>query len=276
MGKQLSIIITSYKNPSLLRLCLESLKKNVLNNDYEILVIDSATEEDTEMMMREEFGGVRFFPHRKNVGFAYLVNKGLNEAKGDYLFIMNADIIVEKKSIDLLIDYLKSHPDIGVIGPKLLGFENEIQSSCFRFYTPLTILYLRTFLGKFGFARKRIGKFLYRDKNLAKPADVDWIMGSALMTSRKNFEKVGFMEQNFGLMYFEDVDWCRRFWEKGLRVVYYPLVSMFHYHGKGSASVSALKAILFNRLAREHIKSALKYFWKYRGKQNPHVENFKS
>ena len=77
------------------------------------------------------------------------------------------------------------------------------------------------------------------------------------------------MEENFGFMYFEDVDWCRRFWEKGFRVVYYPHAKMFHYHGKGSASQSALKAIFFNKLTREHIKSALKYFWKYFGKPNP-------
>lgn len=272
MSKDLTIIVTSYKNPSLLRLCLESLKKNILNSNYEIIVSDSATEEDTETMMREEFKNVRFFPHQKNVGFARLVNKGLREAKGEYLFVMNADIIIEKKSVDLLLEYLKNHPDVGIAGPKLLGFENETQSSCFRFYTPLTILYRRTFFGRFGFAKKTIGRFLYRDKDLSKPTDVDWIMGSALMTSRKNFEKVGLMEQNFGLMYFEDVDWCRRFWENGLRVVYYPNVSMFHYHGKGSASASAVRAILFNRLAREHIKSALKYFWKYRGKPNPHKD----
>jgi GT2 family glycosyltransferase len=71
-------------------------------------------------------------------------------------------------------------------------------------------------------------------------------------------------------MYFEDVDWCRRFWEKGFKVVYYPHARMFHYHGKGSASQSALRAVLFNRLTREHIISAVKYFWKYLGKPNPH------
>jgi GT2 family glycosyltransferase len=94
-------------------------------------------------------------------------------------------------------------------------------------------------------------------------------MGSAMMTSRKAVEKVGLMDDNF-YMYFEDVDWCRRFWENGYKVVYYPLARMFHYHGKGSASQSALKAVFLNRLTREHIKSAVKYFWKYFGKPNPH------
>jgi len=71
-------------------------------------------------------------------------------------------------------------------------------------------------------------------------------------------------------MYFEDVDWCRRFWENGYKIVYYPQAKMYHYHGKGSASQTALKAIFFNKLTREHIKSAFKYFWKYLGKPNPH------
>ena len=93
-----------------------------------------------------------------------------------------------------------------------------------------------------------------------------------MMTSRKSVEKVGEMDENF-YMYFEDVDWCRRFWEVGLKVVYYPYAKMYHYHGKGSASMNPVKAVFFNKLTREHIKSGLKYFWKYFGKPNPHKEN---
>ncbi|OGI26840.1 MAG: hypothetical protein A2359_03925 [Candidatus Moranbacteria bacterium RIFOXYB1_FULL_43_19] len=270
MNKDLSIIVTSYKNPSVLRLCLESLKKNVLNENFEVLVLDSSTEEDTELMMRENFPDVHFFPFKENMGFSRLVNSGLRKAKGNYILILNADIIVEKKSADMLLQELKKNPQIGIIGPKLMNFDGNVQPSCFRLYTPPVIIYRRTFLGKFPFAKRKIDKFLYKDKDLGKTQEVDWVMGSAMMTSRKAFEKVGFMEENFGFMYFEDVDWCRRFWDKGLKVVYYPHVKMFHYHGKGSASQSALGAIFLNKLTREHIKSALKYFWKYIGKESPH------
>ncbi len=271
MKKELSIIVTSYKNPSVLRLCLESLRKNVLCKSYEILVLDSSTEEDTDMMMREEFSDIKFFPHQKNLGFLRLVNKGIREAKGDYCLILNADIIIERRSADILLQYLKNNPQTGIAGPKLLNFDGQLQYSCFRFYTPAIILYRRTFLGRFRFAKKKIDQFLLKDKNHEKPIEADWIMGSAMMTSRKAVEKVGLMDENF-YMYFEDVDWCRRFWEKGFKVIYYPHAKMFHYHGKGSASQSALKAVLFNRLTREHVKSALKYFWKYLGKPNPHQE----
>jgi len=267
---ELSIIITSYKNPAVLRLCLESLKKNVLCDNYEILVLDSATEENTEILMREEFLEINFFPHSENLGFAKLVNDGLRSAMGNYILILNADIVIEKKSADMLLEYLKKNPDVGIVGPKLLNFDGKVQPSRFRFYTPLIILYRRTALGKMGFARKKINNFLYKDRNSEKPQDVDWLMGSAMMTSRENFKKIGLMEENFGFMYFEDVDWCRRFWENGLKIIYYPYAKMYHYHGKGSASISSLKAVFLNKLTREHIKSGIKYFWKYLGKPNPH------
>jgi len=267
---ELSIIITSYKNPAVLRLCLESLKKNVLCENYEILVLDSATEENTEIIMREEFPEISFFSHQNNLGFAKLVNCGLSKARGLYLLILNADIIIEKKSVDILLDQLKNNPDIGVIGPKLINFDGQTQPSCFRFYTPLVILFRRTALGNIKFARRKINLFLYKDMNAEAPKEVDWIMGSAMMTTKKAVAKIGPMEENFGFLYFEDVDWCRRFWENGLKVVHYPYARMYHYHGKGSASMNAFKAVFLNKLTREHIKSGLKYFWKYFGKPNPH------
>ncbi len=270
MKPELSVIITSYKNPAVLRLCLESLKKNILSENYEILVLDSATGEETETMMREDFPDVIFFPNEENLGFAKLVNIGLGNANGKYILILNADIVLEKKSADLLLEYLKSNPDVGIVGPKLLNFDGKIQPSRFQFYTLSIIVYRRTLLGKLNFAKKKIDEFLYKFSDPDKVIEVDWLMGSAMMASRKNIDRIGPMEENFGFMYFEDVDWCRRFWEKGLKVVYYPISRMYHYHGKGSASVNPLKAVLLNRLTREHIKSGLKYFWKYRGKPNPH------
>jgi len=271
MDKDLSIIVTSYKSPSVLKLCLEALQKNVLNENYEILVVDSATEEDTEMLMREEFPEIKFFPSVKNLGFAKLVNCGLRNAQGRFILIINADIIVGKTSVDCLVEYVKNNPDVGIAGPKLLNFDRRPQHSFFRFYRPSTILFRRTFLGKFGFGKKTIDKFLMKDKDSTQIIEPDWLMGSALMTTRANTQKIGPMEESF-FMYFEDVDWCRRFWENGLRIVYYPLVEMFHYHGRGSASQNALEAILFNKLTRVHIRSAIKYFLKYRGKPNPHRE----
>jgi len=96
---ELSIAINSYKNPELLKLCIDSIGKNVNLSDYEIIVADSATEEVTEIMMREDYPEIKFFPFKKNVGFQALVRKGIEESTGKYIFLLNGDILVTKESV---------------------------------------------------------------------------------------------------------------------------------------------------------------------------------
>ncbi len=264
---QLSIIVTSYKNPELLKLCLKSIQENV-DLDYDLIVCDSATEEETEMMMREEFPQVKFFAFQKNVGFQALVNKGISEAKAEYLLLLNGDILVKKNSVEKLLEFVKEDEKIGLAGPKLLNFNDKFQASCFRFYRPLTIVYRRTILGKLPWARRHLDWFLMKDYDHQQPREVDWVQGSAMLIRKKALQKVGAMDKRF-FMYMEDVDWCRRFWKVGYKVVYYPQSVMHHYHGQGSARGGFLRS-LFRKLTWIHIISALKYFWKYRGEKNPH------
>lgn len=265
---ELSIIITSYRNPELLKVCLESIKRNFSGRDYEIIVTDSQTQEDTAMLMREEYPEIKFFPFRKNVGFQELVKKGIQESQGEFFLILNGDIIVRKDSIEKLLEFIKNHPAAGMVGPKLINFNGTLQYSCSRFYKPLTIVYRRTFLGRLPFAKKHLDWFLMMDYDHASVKEVDWLMGSALLVTRSAVEKVGLMDSRY-FMYFEDVDWCRRFWKNGYKVIYYPLASMNHYHGRGSAGKNTIFSIFFNWLTRAHILSAIKYFLKYLGQPLP-------
>ncbi|HMN19593.1 MAG TPA: glycosyltransferase family 2 protein [Candidatus Moranbacteria bacterium] len=268
---ELSIIVTSYRNPQLLRLCLDSVIENAEGLEYELIVCDSATEEETEMMMREDYPGVKFVAHKENVGFQALLRAGIEKSSAPYLLLLNGDIIVTKGSIQGLLSFAKSDQMIGMVGPRLLNFDGSTQDSCFRFYKPLTIVYRRTFLGKMPFARKHLDWFLLRDYDRQEPRGVDWLMGSALLVRRSALERVGLMDKRF-FMYMEDVDWCRRFWENGLQVIYYPGVAMHHYHGKVSDKGSVFKSLLTSKLTWVHIVSALKYFAKYLGKPNPHKD----
>lgn len=267
---ELSIIITGYKGADLLRLCLDYIRKNFSfdRSRYEIIVVYSEAEEITRTMMREDYPEIRFFPFTENVGFQALVRKGITESSGDYILIFNHDIIIKKNSIESLLEFIKKNPEIGLVGPKLLSFNEDFQYSCFRFYSPLTIIYRRTFLGKMWFAKKHLDKFLMKDFDHKTTKEVDWLMGSAILTSRKTQEKVGMMDERFK-MYMEDTDWCRRFWENGFKVIYFPEAEMYHYHGRGSAGRGIIRLIFFNKLTRIHIISGLKYFLKYFGKSLP-------
>jgi len=268
---KLSVIINHYRTPEILEVCLKSVKKSLseVGFDWEIIVTDGAVTRITEEMMREQFSEVVFIPFKKNVGFGKLVNAGIKKACGEFLFIINADIIIEdKNAIPMMLEYLKENKDIGLLGPRLLNINETVQQSCFRFYTPWVVLCRRTFLGGISWGKKILDNFLMKDiftKEVSSPIPVDWLMGSAFMMRKSSVEKVGCLDENF-FMYFEDVDWARRFWENGYKVVYFPAAKMYHYHFQSSKKRGGLIDLLFNKYTRIHLTSAWKYFKKYRFK----------
>jgi GT2 family glycosyltransferase len=269
--KELSIVITAYGKTDLLELCIESIQEKIRDEiNYEIIVSSSATEESAYDLMREKFSQIVFLPNKENKGFGFVANEGIKKSKGKYLFIINHDIIIKDRAIQKLLAYIKNNRDVGLVGPRLINFDGSIQNSAFRFYSWKTILYRRTFLGRFVFAKKALNKFLLKDKiKKDKIIEVDWIMGSAMMTSAEIVKKVGKFDLNF-FMYFEDVDWCWRFWKLGYKVVYNPTIKVAHYHGKASSNKNVLQALWSNKYTRIHIGSALKFFKKHFGEKVPH------
>ncbi len=260
---KLSIIIVHHRTPELLKLCLNSIKKTILGVDYEIIVVDSATSRKNAELIREKYPEAIFLPHKENLGYSRGVNLGLQKARGEYLLILNPDIILTENSVAKMLDYMKKHPDIGILGPKMLNFNGTAQRTYFSFYKPITIIARRTFLGRLKPFKKALADFLMAGSDSEKVQTPDWIMGSAIMVSRRAVEKVRGMDERF-FMYFEDVDWARRFWHNDFKVVYFPEAVMYHYHQRESKSRLGLFDPIFNKKTRWHIKSAIKFFWKYR------------
>jgi len=261
MPNHLSIIITHHKTPELLYLCLKSIKETVRNTKYEIIVVDS--EANKEINLPE----IKVIPFKKNLGYSKIVNTGLKKATGDYVLIINADIIVLKNAVSQMLKFMKRNPDVGAIGPQLLDFTNNIQISCFSKPSLKAVIVRRTFLGKTKWGKKILNKFTIKDWDRKSKREVDWVQGSAIMVRKKVLGKVGLLDERF-FMYFEDADWCRRFWQNGYKVVYLPDAKMAHYYHRASKKFGAVLDVFLNKYARTHIISALKYFWKYRNSHN--------
>ena len=264
----LSIIIVNYKTPELLRDCVASLKETIKKTGYEVIVVDVASDGSTaEALASLAEDDINLIELKKNTGYSKAVNAGLRAARGEYYLILNADMEALTDSVDKLVEFTRdeaSQKNIGLIGPRLLGLDEKIQQSAFRFYTPLTIVLRRTFLGKLPWWRGHIDYFLMKDKNITTadaPQPVDWLMGTAILTTKEAVKKVGLMDERF-FMYFEDVDWARRFWENGYKVFYYPKAVMRHRHGKASRK-DGLAGIFSNKMTRAHIKSGFLYLLKY-------------
>lgn len=268
MNALLSIVIVSHKTPDLLRACIMSLQKTVRKTPYEIIAVDSESDGTTPRMLARDFPAVRCLAFGENTGYGRGVNSGLAAASGEYFLVLNPDVQATEGAVDDLVSFLRNESgkrNIGLVGPKLLNSDGTFQPSTFRFYTPWTILARRTPLCKLPFFKRDLARFFMEDKRLErakKEEAVEWLRGSTLLTSREAVRKVGPMDERF-FMYFEDVDWARRFWENGYKVVYYPKSVMYHQYLRKSHRFGIFDA-LFNKMTRWHIASALKYFLKYR------------
>ncbi len=270
MNPEVTIAIQGYKNPHMLKLCIQSVYDFVDMETAELVVADSDTGEDTRQMMSATFPDVTFLPHETNIGFGAMVNACIDHARGRYIFIINPDTILEAGTVSGLYDFMEAHPEIGLVGPAQRNFNLTLENTRFRFYKMLTIVYRRSFLKRFSFAKKHLAHFEMADVHKVEAYPVPWVIGSAMFVRREAIEDVGGMDPRY-FMYMEDIDWCRSFWDKGWKVYYNPRVTLYHFYGKGSAKGSFIKKILFNRLTRTHLMSAYQYFRKWRGKPFPDI-----
>ncbi len=262
---KLSIIINHYKTPDVLKISLNSIRENVVDISYEIFVTDSQTEMSVKEDIENLYPEVYFIEHEKNVGFSKIVNDAIKVARGEFLFIINADIIFkDKEGIKRLIDYLHTHQDVGVVGPKLLNIDGSLQHTYFRDYTFLTVLARRTIFKKIKLGRRILDSFIYKDVgDVADYLYVDWLMGSAYLIKKDVIEKFSLYFDERFFMYFEDVDFCRRAKNNGLKVAYFPKAEFIHYHKRASYGGSGSFDIFSNKMTRVHLRSYLKYLWKW-------------
>ncbi len=266
-----SILIVHTYEKRLLRQTLKGIYRAAPQLRFEILVIDNNPAEGFGDILSVEFPEVRHIPLERNVGFGAAMNRGIEASSGRYVLIFNPDIVVQPGSLETLMGFMDAHPDVGICGPRLHNPDGSLQHSCYRFPQVMTPAYRRTFLGKTPQGKRALSHYLMLDDDHDQTMDVDSLIGAALFTRRKMLEETGLFDEQF-FMYYEDNDLCRRFWENGYRVVYHPESMMTHYHRRASADGSFVQQ-LFSRFAWIQIHSALKFFWKYRGKDNPRLKH---
>jgi len=263
---RVSVIITHYHSLRELADCLQSLKALPGSEELEVIVADSEAEPQADAMVLAAFPQASYLPHRRNVGYARLVNGGLALSTAPYVLVLNADIRLEPGVLEAMATHLEDNPDVGLVAPRLVGGDGGHQYSAFAYYRPWTIANRRTPLGKTPQGRWDLERFeMHREVDAAiqsgLPMEADWVMGACMFARRTAIGQVGPLDEEY-FMYFEDVDWCLRFWQTGWKVHYLPNASCTHGWGRGSKKGGAA-AVFTNRLARQHITSAIKFFRKH-------------
>ncbi|MDD5567241.1 MAG: glycosyltransferase family 2 protein [Patescibacteria group bacterium] len=265
----ISIIILNYKSKGLTKQCLRGIELIKPKREYEIIVVDNASNDGTAEMVRNEFPGVKLIVSPRNCGFAAGNNLGIRQATGKYIMILNPDVALLSDSIEVLYRFMEDHPEVGLAGPKLINPDGTVQASCRTFPTPKIIFYRRSPLGKFTGPKKVLREHLMLEWDHRENRAVDWMIGACFIVRAETVEKIGLLDERF-FLYLEDVDWCRRFWQAGYKVYYVADAEMVHYHQRLSAESPGLGGIL-SYATRIHIISAIKYFAKWNGVKNKNI-----
>jgi GT2 family glycosyltransferase len=254
---KLSIIIVSWNVKDDLLTCLSSIKDNRPVGPFEQIVVDNASSDGTADALRQAYPEVTLIENHENKGFAAANNQGIKLSSGEYVLLLNPDTVIGPASLDILVDFLDKHPDVGACGPKLLNTDGSVQASVRRFPTFRGVLYSHTVCRLLGLFRPQYRKWMMKDFDYNSQMDVDQIMGAAMMVRRSILEQVGDMDENF-FMYFEEIDLCYRIKLAGWRIVFLPDAVISHFGGRSSRQVPLKRIMLF--------KSMIAFFRKHRGK----------
>lgn len=264
---KLSIVTVNYRTPHHVRNLLKSVEDIDPEIPFEFFLVDNASGDGSTELIQSQFPWVRLIELEENVGFGRGNNAAIEASNGEYLFICNPDLVLDRGEIEKWVAWMDEHPDVGISGPRLLNPDGSDQASCYRFPKLYTPALRRMPLGRIDWVRAYNDHYTMSDHDRSRETDVDWILGAALMIRRSAMNAFGAFDPSF-FLYFEDTDICRRAWEHGFRVTYTPAAKCTHYHARGSVTTWPWEA-LTNKVTRIHIKSAVQYFWKHRGKPLP-------
>ena len=219
----------------------------------EVIVVDNASKQDEVSVISKRFPQVKVIRSEQNHGFAGGNNLGINEAKGDYILLINNDTYFKDFNIDALIEKLESSDKIGIVCPKLrfAWGSNPIQ---YAGYTPLSKITVRNWA--IGFGEEDNGQY-----DTAHPTP--YAHGAAMLIKREALEKVGLMPECF-FLYYEEIDWSMMFTRAGYEIWYDPACTVYHKESQTTGQNSPLRTyyITRNRLLlvkRTYYKGINKY-----------------
>ncbi len=250
----LSVIIVSWNVRERLRTCLASLFRETKDLNWEIFVIDNDSKDGSAEMVLNDFPDVQLIVNKKNLGFAAASNQGIKKARGEFILLLNPDTELKENSFAKTVEYMRSHPEVGILGPRILNFDGSLQPSVRRFPTLISQILIILKIPHLWPSLAPIKYYLAADFDYEKEANVDQVMGACLLFSRNLLNKIGLLDDKF-FIWFEEVDFCQRARNAGFKVRYAPVTSITHWGGESFAQEMTLKK-------QKMISQSMAYYFK--------------
>jgi hypothetical protein len=219
--------------------------------------VDNASSDGSVGMVHAEFPEVHLIANKENRGFTAANNQGLVLGRGRHFLLLNPDTEVVGDALEIMVEYVDAHPEVGALGPQLRFPDGRLQSSQRRFPAFSTGLVESTVVQEWSPDNRVLRRYYMADTPDDAIQPVDWVVGACLLVRRQIYKEVGGLDEGF-FMYSEELDWCRRIKDAGWEVVYLPTATIIHHEGKSSEQVVPARHIHFQ-------SSKVRYFRKHHG-----------
>ena len=223
----MAAVVVSYKSQGYLERCLKSLVEAGVSS---VVVVENGADAGTEPETRA--AGAEWVEAGGNLGYGRAANLGAGRepvAAADYLLICNADIEIEKGSVDVLTAALDADPSMGAVGPRILNTDGTLYPSA-RTFPNLVDAIGHGLIGLVASRNPFTRRYRMLDWDHAAAAHVGWISGACFLIRRTAWDAVRGFDPAF-FMYLEDVDLCWRLNEAGWLIGYEPKAEVLHVQG---------------------------------------------
>ncbi|MBL7058389.1 glycosyltransferase family 2 protein [Patescibacteria group bacterium] len=250
----LSIVIVSWNVVDKLRDNIKAIYKYTQNMSFEVFVVDNNSSDGSVEMVQKEFSQVKLIANVENFGFAKANNQAIQKSLGRYVLLLNPDMRVQAKTLENMVSWMDGQIDVGVAGCHLVDENGKTVPHVRKF--PNLFDQLMIVLKVPHILPSVLNRYLMKDFDYEKPAQVDSIRGSFFMIRRNLIEKIGMLDERY-FIWFEEVDYCKQVSNTEYKVMYTPVATCIDFVGQSFNKIGRAKK---QGLFRD---SMLKYFKKW-------------
>ena len=258
--KTLSVVIVSYNSEKQIGNCLESIYNDKSSSDYEIIVVDNASKDDTKDLIQRKYPEAVIIANAENRGFAAASNQGIKIAGGKYILLLNPDTLVKRGCLGACVNFINNNPEAGIVGCRILFPDGSVQPSMRDFPTLWNCFVESFFLYKIFRKTFLFGKYHGSCYDYTKIQEANVLLGAFLLIRRSVIDQIGMLDERF-FLYAEETDFCYRAKAAGLKNVFFPGGEIVHSAG-GSAEQTSISSFIYlheslNKYADKHFKKVM-------------------
>ena len=274
----LSIVIVNYNTRQLLDDCLASIfAAQAPDGGLEVIVVDNASRDGSQAMVREKYPTVQLIASEVNRGFSAANNLGVGVANGRSILFLNSDTRVDANALAEPVKYLLDNPTVGALTVRLIYPTGERDPDNHRgFPTPWNAICHFSGLSTLFPANPRFNGYFQSYADMSQTHPVDVIAGSYMLMPMALCQELGGWDETY-FFYGEDIDFCYRIRQAGYRIIYYPHVAVLHYKGassglrKESADIAKPPKETRVKVAKESVRAMKIFYRKFYRQQYPWV-----